>query len=302
MNLISWLAYKQSIPKITYLQGANLTIRRLALSSLRKKLKPSEIVNVDLTFDSEEFLWNSLSRYPTDPDSPILVVVENVERVQDWTRLKILHSTLMVNHVVFISDNKIEETHFLYDFLKKKAKFVDCDSLSDEELILLMGSFGLPKKSADLLLDRTSGNLKDILNVIEKAKALDNYSPEVIKLLSKESALDSFSDYLIFGHKSAAVEALNNMTAEDSLREVQFLFSRMSLFQQINQASMFNNKYAPEIAQEIGVKVFLIKKYGKIAKVYDSRKILEKKTLLVATDSALRDGNSHALLALAAMW
>lgn len=302
MNLVGWLAYKASLPKILCLYGSNPTLQRLSLNSLLKRLSPSDVVYLDLEENDEKQLWSNLFRYPTDPEFPILVVVRNAERVQDWNNLRNLHSSTIVNHVVFIFSEALAESHYAYEFMRRKAKYVDCSKVSDDELLVLMGQFGLSKRSSELLLDRSSGDLKTVLNVIEKTKFLGSSTPEVITALCQESALDSFSDYLIFGHKEAAISVASTLSYEESLREVQFLFSRMKMFEDINGASKFNNKFAPEIAREIGAKVFLVKKYSKVSKTYDSRKILSKRTLLVATDSALRDGGRLALLSLVAMW
>lgn len=301
MNLTSWLA-STSLPKISCFVGANFTVRRLALTSLTKKLKPSDVITVDLDEQSEGVLWLHMFQYPTDPSSPVLIVVKNAHKVDKWVNLFNLHAATLVNHVIFCFDSALEETHFAYDFLKRKAKFVDCSKVSDDELMLLMRQFGLSQKASEVLLERSCGDLKIVLNIIEKTKILEVATSDVISALCNDASLNSFSDYLIFGNKAAAVEAISNLTYEDSLREVQFLFSRLTLFHEMNEATRFNNKFAPEIALQVGVKVFLVKKYQKVAKSFDDRKIMYKRTLLVAADSALRDSSPHALLALVAMW
>lgn len=303
MNLVQWKAYKGYLPKVSYIHGSDCTIVRLAVEELVRKINPSDVIYIDLSFDKEINVWLALSQYSLDSDSPNLVVVRSAEKLQDWDYLSLwLTEGTSGNHISFVSSDETldsEQEHVI--LIKKKGKVVSCTDIPDESLISMIVERGLDRKTAELLVEKSSGNLKTILNVLEKAEVLGGMNAKALAVLCTELALDSFSDYLIFADKQAALRALESLCREDVLRELSILFSRLQFLAELNDCVM-QRMPQMDIVSKLRVKIFMVKKYSSVAKNFSDRDVTRRRLLVAMTESSVREGKKGALESLVALW
>lgn len=303
MNLVQWKAYKGYVPKVSYIHGSDCTIVRLAVESLVKKVNPSDVIKVDLSFDKEVNVWLALSQFSLDPDRPNLVVVYSADKLKDWSYLDLwLSEGQTGNFISFVSPEvslDAESAHIA--LVKKKGKVVTCNDIADEAMLSLIQDYGLDYKSAEFLLEKSSGDLKTILNIIEKADVLGGMNPKAISLLCTELALDSFSDYLIFGDKQAAIRSLGSLSKDEILKELSILFYRLQFLLELNDCVM-QRMTQMDIVSKLRVKAFLVKKYMSCAKNFPERVVTRRRLVVAMAESSVRDGNKGALEALVALW
>ncbi len=303
MNLVQWKAYKGYLPKVSYIYGSDCTIVRLAVESLIEKVNPSDVIKIDLSFDQEINIWLALSQYSLDSDSPNLIVVYSSEKLRDWSYLELwLAEGNSGNYISFVTSETALDAELPHvALIKKKGKLVSCSDVGDEGLLSLIEERGLDRKTAELLLEKTSGNVKAILNLIEKAEAIGGMNEKAVGILCNELALDPFSDYLIFGDKQAALKSLDGMCKDDILRELSILFNRLQFLSELNDCVMLRMPQM-DIVSKLRVKAFLVKKYINVAKNFSERTVTRRRLIVAMAESAVRNNSRGSLEALVALW
>lgn len=303
MNFSQWKGYaaKQDVSKITYICGEQTALVELVIADIVDILQvPStDFISVEGTAP----IWELASQYPLDPESNRLILVRDAELIEDWTGLHYWLSSSRVNpknYVILVSNEPDAPSIFSkgkkvgyeehIETIKTKGKFIRCSMPNDNDLVAWVESFGLTKTSAEYLVNRLSGDVESLLNVVRKTTVWEGSpSPKALGLLCDELALDSFADYIIAKDKKNAYLALEVMSEEDKLKALVHLNYKLNNLYEIStclKKRMFDN----DIASNTGIKIYIVKQLKAFAKDYDNNKIKYCRQLIAMTDSALRDG------------
>jgi hypothetical protein len=303
MNFTQWKTFisKNSVPKVVYCCGDQLTLVELVIEDIKQALATPIVDYVELTANSE--VWESATEYPLDITVNRLTVVRNAEDLKDW---KPLNDWLLQtranpnNYLLFVTTDhdapgiyvKGKKTSYVdhVEIIRSKGKFIRCNQPNDDDLIAWAQGYGLSRLSADHLIQRTSGDVAGMLQVLRKIHVWNGSpNPKALDLLCDEQALDLFSDYLILRDKRSAFLALNSLSEEDKVKMISRIDSRLDLLTEIGKY-VRQRVYAGDIAAKTGINVYLIKKFTAIVKEYDDRKIKYCRQLLTMVDGTIRDG------------
>jgi hypothetical protein len=318
MNFNQWQKYaaKNDVARVTYCCGNEETLVELVVSDIKRILDvdATNYINIDLPKSAP--LWELASQYPLDPKANRLVVVRNAEQFDDWTGLTDWVANARINprnYIVFVSYASDAPAIFVrgkkqsyvdyIELIRTKGKFIKCSTPNDEDLMLYIQSSGLSKLSAEFLIERTSGDVNAIFDVLKKIDVWNGSpTPKALSLLCEEQALDSFADYLILRDKRSAYLSLTNMSEEDKSKIISRLDYRLDTLMEIGRC-VRRRMFDGDIAAATGVKIYLIKRFKSVVKDYDDRKIRYCRQLLTMIDGIQRDGaNTGTWEALITLW
>jgi hypothetical protein len=305
MNFNQWKGYaaKKDVAKVTYVCGNQSALVEIVVKDIIDILKPpvTDFVNVYATDTMN--IWELASQYSLNPETNRLVVVRDAEKITNWNGLEDWLANSRVNpknHIVFVANTDDAPAIFSkgkrvsyaehIDVIRTKGKFIKCSMPSHEDLISWAQSYGLSKESAEFLIERTSGDTGNMLNVLRKIHVF-KASPNVkaINLLCDEQFLSSFTTYLIEGDKYGAYQSLQNLSEDGRLKALTELDYTLNYVYEIGNC-VRKRMYDVDIAAKTGIKIFLVKKFRPVVKDYDEKKIKHCRQLLAMTDSALRQG------------
>jgi DNA polymerase III delta subunit len=316
MNFNQWRAHadKGSVARITYVCGDQPALVELVVDDIKKILDVPVIDYVEVS--SVEAFWEISSQYPLKAGANRLTVVRDAELIVDWSYLSewIEYSrSIPNNYIIFVASQADAPAVFTkgkkqgyqehIELIRTKGKFIKCSTPNDEDLVKWIQTYGLNPAVAEHLVERTSGDVTTILNVLRKVH-IWNGSPssKAIDLLCEELALDPFSDYLILKDKKNAYLALQNMSESERAKIISQLDYRLDMLMEIGK-HVRRRAYDGDIAANTGIKIFLIKRFKSAVKDYDNNKIKYHRQLLAVIDAAWRDGNRTGVMeSLIALW
>lgn len=316
MNFNQWKGYaeKKDVSKITYLCGEQKALVEIVISDIVKILQvpATDFISAEPT----PAIWELASQYPLDPEANRLIVVRDADKIHDWSGLDAWLANSRINprnYIVLVSSNTDAPTLFAkgkkvsyyehIEIIRTKGKFIKCSTPNEDDLIAWALSFGLSRVSAEFLVNRVSGNVETLLNVLRKVHVWDGSpSPKALSLLCDELAEESFADYLIARNKNSAYLALQTMSEEDKLKALNHLNHRLTYLYEIGSC-VRRRMYDNDIAAATGIKIFLVKKLKGFTKDYDDKKIKYCRQLLAMTDSSLRSGAKVGVMeSLVTLW
>jgi DNA polymerase III delta subunit len=319
VNFNQWRNYaaKDDVSKITYCCGDQDALVELVIEDIKNILQVpvTDYTTVDANYSNELF-WEYASQYPLDPKANRLTVVRNAEKISSWTSLSEWLANSRnnpKNYIVFVSNQpdascvyskgkRISYADHI-ELIRNKGKFIKCSQPNDEDLIKWSKSYGLSDRSAEFLVERTSGDTSAMLDVLRKVHVWNGSpSPKALAMLCDEQALDSFADYLILRDKTNAFLALKTMSDDEKARVVSRLDYRLDSLMEIGRC-VRRRMYDPDISANTGIKVYLVKRLRPVVKDYDDRKIKYCRQLLAMVDGAIRDGvKTGPMEALISLW
>lgn len=303
MNFNQWQGHlrKGNIAKVTYCCGDETILSFQLLQQLKDALRVPATDYIEASpYDN---FWQLASMYPLDPEASRLIVVKDAEKIIDWSPLSewlSLSREVPKNYLIFLSEasdapsifakgKRISYAEYI-EIIRAKGHFVRCSSPKDEDLVSLSRSYGLTQTAAECLVERTSGDIESILQVLKKVH-IWNGSPnaKVITLLCQELALDPISDYLMIKDKVNARLALATLSEDEKLSIIPKLEWQLDAISQISKY-VRKRMFAGDISATTGIKVYTVKRLMPLVKDYDMKRIKYCRQLLTLVDSAVRSG------------
>jgi DNA polymerase III delta subunit len=316
MNFTQWQGYvkKQDVSKITYVCGEQSTLVEIVIDNIKSILDVSVTDFVEVNYEAD--VWELASKYSVNPDINRLTVVRNAEKFTDWegliewlanSRNNPKNYLLFVSELsdapgIFSKGKKVSYEDYI-EVIRTKGKLIKCSTPNEDDLLKWVESYGLTKQSANFLIDRTSGDISSLHEILKKVH-IWNGSPnaQALKLLCDEQVTDSFVDYLILRDKSSAYLALQNMSEEEKTKAITQLEYRLDFLLEIG-SYVRRRVYDVDIASATGFKIYLIKKFKGIVKEYTNTKIKYCRQILAMIDQANRDGAKIGTMeALITLW
>lgn len=303
MNFNQWKGYaaKGDVSKVTYICGEQTALVEVVVSDIINILQPptTDFISVN----ASTTIWELASQYPLDPEANRVILVRNAEDILDWTGLYDWLANSRINpknYIVFVAAQpeapatyaKGKKVAYLdhIETIRTKGKFIKCSTPNDDDMIAWVETYGLTRVSAEYLINRLSGDVESILNVVRKVHIWNGSpSPKALALLCDELAMDSFADYLISRDRKAAYLSLAHMSEEEKLKALMQLNYKLNCLSEIS-ACVRRRMYDNDIAASTGIKIYLVKQLKGLVKDYDSNKIKYCRQLIAMTDSAYRQG------------
>lgn len=318
-SYVQWrqAADKGQVARVTWLCGDQRVLVEEVIEDTKRQLNVSEFDYVSLSGEGPSVdIWDASYQYSLDPSANRLVLVREADQVQEWGPLKQWFQDsrkLTSNYILFVSDNpnyptdedpKNPQLLDHIELIRTKGKTVRCSLPSGGELVSWVKRNSiLGDASANFLISRCGGDLNVISNICKKSMmfSADPGNAVVSRLADMAPALD-FSDSLLMQNKKAALKCLESLAEEEYARVVGLLYSRLDLLYTLHKSAP-NFSTARELSEATGIKVFLIQKYGQLAKSYSKNKITQCRNALTVVDDALqRKVYESTMELLVALW
>jgi len=309
---------KGQVAKVTWLCGDQRVLVEEVISETRKFLNVSEFDYFSFSGETDSLLaiWDSAYQYALEPDANRFILVRDAEFITEWgslTRWFVDSKNLVGTYLMFVSndadypyvpDTKKPELAAHVELIRSKGKTVKCSLPNDEELIAwVKRNSNFSDMTAKFLIERAGSDLPTVMNVCKKSLMFrGDPGPQVTAQLTQEFAKQSFSDCLIFNNKKSALLELNALPESEYARVVGQLYSRLDVLHTLWKA-VPNFNTSRELAEATGIKLFLVHKYGAIAKNYDPTRLTKCRNVLTVVDDAIqRHATAGAMELLVGLW
>jgi DNA polymerase III delta subunit len=295
-------ADKGQVARVTWLCGDQRVLVEEVIEETKRILDLTEFDYVVLSGDSSPVeIWDAAYQYSLDPTANRLVLVREADKVKQWGPLKKWFKDsrkLVSTYLMFVSDEadypvvpdtKNVELQEHIELIRTKGKTVRCSMPSSGELTSWVVRNSMFKEpTAKFLIGRSGGDLNIIANICKKSWLFkEDPGQSVVAQLAGESPSQTFADALLEMKKTDALNALSSLPEDEYVKVVGQLYSRLDTLQTLNK-TLPNFTTYKELAEATGVKIFLIQKYGFIAKHYSPEKVSKCRSLLTIVDDAIQ--------------
>jgi DNA polymerase III delta subunit len=286
--------------RVTWVCGPERTLVSEVVSATCRALDPDETEAWTAGRDREKLVWASVLAIPFTERGRV-VVVRDAHKLRDWEKLRSWldeKNALRGSSLVFESgqpdfprdsDGKLAEPcTWLRD--SSSSQVVRCTSLDPDEAVAwaCRQMDGLTASQATHLLERASGNLPEVRNVLSKARMFDGQvSDQALDLLCSELPGD-FADKLISGDRKGAMLAAESL-GSDLGWSLGLLASRLDTLAALHRAAR-DNVSRRDVVSRLGVPAFLAQKYAGVARDYGENRVSRCWGVLATVEDAYRSG------------
>lgn len=315
-------ADKGDVKRVTWVCGEERTLVEEVVDTTRQLLSVSEMDYVALVagLAPDKEVWAAMNQYPMEPTANRLVLVRDAEKLKRWRPFEDWMSNsrqMPTVYLLFVSG----QHEFPYivkdgkstgefpphiDVIKNRGRLVRCSTPNEDDLLAwVQRQAPMDGAVAQHLLERAAGNLGIVSNVCRKAALFPGRpSTTVIDVLCAEAPSDDFVDSLLTLNKQRAIRSLEAVPTSDYGKVIGRLDSRLELLAKLHSA-VRQRKTLKDIAVsgKSDVPVFLARTLYPVAKHYDPIRRRSCRTVLTATDAAVRSGSTRGVMeSLVALW
>jgi DNA polymerase III delta subunit len=302
--------------RVTWVAGDQPVLIEEVVDTLKKKLEPSSMDYVSLSFSStfDRDVWAEANQYPLTPGANRLVLVRDADRLTRWQQLEnwlARTRSLPGVYLLFVSNEddlpwqtvagkRVLKPH-VAQIRAPRGSLVRCTQLSEPDaLAWVRRRARLDEDAAKYLLTRTGGNLSQAAAVCSKLALFEQGAgAATINALVAASPSHEFPDHLIALEKREALLCLPSLTDSARIKLVALLDSRLDLLEKLHRIQIAGRSWR----EASGVNPFLLRQYMPHARHYDVSSCTHRRRILAVIDDALRNGARDGVFeALVALW
>lgn len=294
MSYYSQWVKDRKLSQVVWICGAE----RIIVEEVAQYVQTSRTFNtlnacaLDACQQSPAEIWDSLFQRPLMEDLPRLIMVENAQELEDFSRLKdwIKDAATAFPGVVvcFVSQ---EDTPPEISFFKPpKVTVVRCSKLAIEDSVKwVKRRSSLSERSARMLLDHVAGSLEDAKQVCDKINrclgqsSLITLTPEQIKSFIVETPSE-FTDALMCLDKVRAFISASTLSNDDKYKVVSSLEIRISQLARLQRILKDQKLTGQQLAKIPGIPYPVVKELLPVSKFYSPARILSCRQQLTLVD------------------
>ena len=273
------------------------------------------IFNGKLPFSEYDDAWES---FPMMSDRKLIIIkdceivkagkgeVSTEEKKAFWSEKL---NRLSDDTVVVFNEVSADKRSVLYKEISKKGTVIEFSYLSDTDLISWVIRESLNKKkkiskeNATYLVSRVDMGLSNLMN--ELNKLFDFCNEEILRsdidrVVSKSLNVITFdlTEAIMKGDTKRAVSVLNDIKNNTNDSSFAILYLMLSTFEKILHAKLLSGKSNQEIASEISVAPFFVKKYIDCAKAFETETLVKIVNRVSEIDFDIKEGRINEWTAL----
>lgn len=313
-----WTSYqkKPTVRQITWICGSEPILVEEAIDTIVHGLAPEswEISTHIVGQSSERTIWGELDQLPLN-DSPRVVIIRHVEKVQDWSRFISWVRHRMSNPKTFVILVSAEERvpsiqpekrgekpyppeHIAV--LANKGTIIECRAFTantaKHAVTWVQTKLPVNRTVAGHLLDRANGDLRLVRDVCAKLAVFEGMiSITTINEILSRQPRDTFANAMLALDRETAMIALETIPHDEYSRVIGQLDSQLDFAGTVRDL-LITHKTNIEIARAVGKMSFLLPDVLPVAKHYDPQRILRIRKLLAYADEAVRGGVRDSVL------
>ena len=225
-----------------------------------------------------------------------VVVLMNADAVKEWDKIIEWASSKEMKETTFIcvgNDTKPETRQSRFRPFIEKGRFIECKSLSEEQLVDYVLSRGRCTKEASIaLVKRTAGSSARILNELRKFEYLPiPITAETVNTYVEISESEQLVNALFENNKPLAMQIVGYLD-EDTFRfivgSLEYALTNMLILSTVQD----KNASLRDIAERTSIPIFLLGKYFSWSKGVSTAMLYKRIKLLANADAANHRGIS----------
>lgn len=271
--------------------------------------------NGKLPFSEYDDAWES---FPMMSDKKLIIIKDceitrpgkgeysTEEKKAFWTEKL---NRLSDDTVVVFNEASADKRSILYKEISKKGTVIEFPYMSDTDLVSLVIRESLNKKrkfskdNAAYLVSRVDPGLSNLMN--ELNKLFDFCAEEILRsdidrVVSKSLNVITFdlTEAIMKGDTQKAMSVLNDIKNNTNDSSFAILYLLLSTFEKILHAKLLSGKSNSEIASELSVAPFFVKKYVDSAKAFKEETLTKIVNRVSEIDFDIKEGRINEWTAL----